>query len=102
MIILDAFLIPSLLIVDAKKYADDVGALFIETSAKNSTNVNELFINGTIFNWRANIYMYLLTCIVFNQLAINLYRNTFASKNTANPGEIVTLNNDKPGSFKCC
>ena len=30
----------------AKKYADSVGATFIETSAKNSQNINELFVNG--------------------------------------------------------
>ena len=31
------------MITDAKAYADSIGAIFIETSAKNNNNIQELF-----------------------------------------------------------
>ncbi|KAH9392771.1 Ras- protein Rab-22A [Tyrophagus putrescentiae] len=66
---------------DAKQYADSVGAFFIETSAKNSHNINELFIS-----------------------AINLHRNSFASKDKSgsSPSDTVALSTARSNGSKCC
>jgi len=65
---------------NARSYAQSVGAYFCETSAKTSTNINELFIN-----------------------AINLYQNNFALKNQSDPNRIVFTNDQsRPNSSKCC
>lgn len=47
---------------DAKSYAESIGALFIETSAKSSHNIHELFCSIGEFNTND----YILTQIILS------------------------------------
>lgn len=39
---------------DAKDYADSIHAIFVETSAKNAININELFIEISKYSTSVN------------------------------------------------
>lgn len=57
---------------DAKDYADSIHAIFVETSAKNAININELFIEISEY----------LCALWVSSVQSNLIQNYMAGENS--------------------
>lgn len=53
---------------DAKDYADSIHAIFVETSAKNAININEVFIEISESVFLNVWHLWLLVCIRVHQM----------------------------------
>lgn len=91
---------------DAKDYADSIHAIFVETSAKNAININEVFIEISESVFLNVWHLWLLVCIRVHQMTqlSNIFQHLrYATEEKAHygwiPGHVREM---RPGLYIFC